>query len=63
MAAVVARRRDRSVLVPLSDRVGHDIPANRPELIGKLACRIHQCSRPDHILRELAAILERNGDA
>lgn len=62
-ADAVTRAIPASTLVPLADRVGHDIPANRPELIGKLACRIHQCSRPDHILRELAPILERNGDA
>ena len=62
-AAAVASAIPASTLVPLSEQVGHDIPGHRPELIGTLACRVHRGSKPEHILRELADILERNGDA
>jgi pimeloyl-ACP methyl ester carboxylesterase len=52
-----------STLVPLAPDARHDIPAKRPALIGELACRIHRGEKPDRISREIAALLERNGDA
>jgi pimeloyl-ACP methyl ester carboxylesterase len=62
-ADAVARSIPASTLVPLSRQVGHDIPANRPQLIGTLACRVHRGAQPDHILRELDDVLRRHGDA
>lgn len=62
-AEAVARSIPASTLVPLCKEVGHDIPGNRPDLIGRLACRIHRGSEPDHILRELKDVVNREGDA
>ena len=62
-ADAVARSIPASTLVPLSHQVGHDIPANRPQLIGELACRVHRGSTPEHIQRALADLLQRHGDA
>jgi len=61
-AGAVTRAIPASTLLPLSAQVGHDIPANRAQLVGELACRIHQGRRPDHILHELADVLHRQGD-
>ena len=62
-ADAVARAISASTLVPLSERVGHNIPEQRPELIGELACRVHRGAKPEQILRALDHILERHGDA
>lgn len=62
-ASAVASAIPSSTLVPLSGSVGHNIPALRPALIGKLARRVHQGLPTELILRELESVLRTQGDA
>ena len=41
-AEAVAKAIHGSTLIPLAENVGHDIPANNPELIGELVCKMQK---------------------
>lgn len=58
----VAKSIPESTLLRLSPEVGHDIPANRPELIAKIACLAHQETPRAPLPSELKKLLARNGD-
>ncbi len=62
-AEAVARSIPACTLVPVSASVRHDIPGQRPELIARLACRVHEGVGPEHIARELEQVLQQEGDA